>query len=95
MNAKRPNALAHEGLLHLVAWPYQAPRQVWSADAWRRNHVRPDNAGSVKQDKRRERLAAVLRENLKRRKSQLRSRAAEERPAGDEDAPPPSPNSKG
>ena len=38
----------------------------------------PDDAGNAKQDKRRERLAASLRENLKRRKTQQRSRAAEE-----------------
>jgi hypothetical protein len=40
----------------------------------------PDDAGSAKQeklDKRRERLAASLRENLKRRKAQQRLRAAE------------------
>lgn len=43
----------------------------------------PDDAGKAKQDKRRERLAASLRENLKRRKTQQRSRAADERLTGD------------
>ena len=52
----------------------------------------PDDAGSAKQDKRRERLAASLRENLKRRKTQQRSREAEKQPAGDGKVPPASPN---
>ncbi len=51
----------------------------------------PDDAGSAKQDKRRERLVASLRENLKRRKAQQRSREAEEQTAGDGKAPPPLP----
>ncbi len=54
-----------------------------------------DDAGSARRDKRREQLAASLRENLKRRKTQKRLRNAEERPAGDGKAPVPSPNSKG
>jgi len=37
----------------------------------------PDDAGRKAQDERRERLAASLRENLKRRKTQQRSRASE------------------
>jgi hypothetical protein len=37
----------------------------------------PDDAGRTAQDERRERLAASLRENLKRRKTQQRSRASE------------------
>jgi hypothetical protein len=53
-----------------------------------------DDARSAGRDKRRERLAASLRENLKRRKIQQRLRKAEERPAGDGKAPPPSPDSK-
>ena len=55
-----------------------------------------NDAGSGKQDKRRERLAASLRENLKRRKAQQRSRDAKERSAGGGNAPPPpaEPNSK-
>ena len=52
----------------------------------------PDAPGSAKQDKRRERLAASLRENLKRRKTQQRSRTAEEQPARDEKASPASPD---
>jgi hypothetical protein len=52
----------------------------------------PDDAGSAKQDKRRERLAASLRENLKRRKTQQRSRGAEKQPSGDGKASPPLPN---
>ena len=55
----------------------------------------PDDAGNANQDKRRERLAASLRENLKRRKTQQRSRAAEERPMGEARPQPPSPNLKG
>ena len=39
--------------------------------------MNPDDAGSASRDKRRARLAASLRENLKRRKTQQRSRAAE------------------
>ena len=53
-----------------------------------------DDARSAGRDKRRERLAASLRENLKRRKIQQRLRKAGERPAGEEKAPPPSPDSK-
>jgi hypothetical protein len=52
----------------------------------------PDAPGSAKQDKRRERLAASLRENLKRRKTQQRSRTAEEQPATGEKASPASPD---
>ena len=37
----------------------------------------PDDAGTSNRDRRRARLAASLRENLKRRKAQQRSRAAE------------------
>ena len=35
------------------------------------------------------RLAAALRENLRRRKAQVRERTAEERPKGGDDAPRP------
>jgi hypothetical protein len=52
----------------------------------------PDEAGSAKQDKRRERLAASLRENLKRRKTQQRSRKAEEQSDGEGEASPPPAN---
>ncbi len=54
-----------------------------------------DDVGNAKQDKRRERLAASLRENLNRRKTQQRSRAAEERPTGEGRPEPPPPKSKG
>jgi hypothetical protein len=37
----------------------------------------PDDAGRRTQDERRERLVASLRENLKRRKAQQRSRASD------------------
>jgi len=47
----------------------------------------PDDAGSAKQDKRRERLVASLRENLKRRKAQQRSREAQEQTGEDGKAP--------
>jgi hypothetical protein len=41
----------------------------------------PDQAGTLKGDERRRaRLAASLRENLKRRKAQSRSRAAQDAP---------------
>ena len=53
-----------------------------------------DDARSAGRDKRRERLASSLRENLKRRKIQQRLRKAEKRPVGDGKAPPPSPDSK-
>lgn len=43
------------------------------------------NASKNKQDQKRIRLAASLRENLKRRKSQQRSRAAEPPPAEPEE----------
>jgi hypothetical protein len=52
----------------------------------------PDDAGSAKQDKRRERLAASLRENLKRRKTQQRSRKAEEQSDGEGKSSPPPAN---
>ncbi len=55
----------------------------------------PEGAGNAKQDKRRERLAALLRENLKRRKAQQRLRAAEERQTGDAKPQSPSPDLKG
>jgi len=54
----------------------------------------PDGDGSAKQDKRLERLAASLRENLKRRKRQQRSRKAEEQPAAEEKASPTAATSK-
>ncbi len=54
----------------------------------------PNDAGNAKQDKRRERLAASLRENLRRRKTQQRSRAAEDRPMEEASRQSPSPNSK-
>ena len=41
----------------------------------------PDDVGSTIREKRRERLSASLRENLKRRKAQQRSRATEAPPA--------------
>ena len=41
----------------------------------------PDDAGSTSRDRRRARLSASLRENLRRRKAQQRSRAAEKPPA--------------
>jgi hypothetical protein len=50
------------------------------ATCFQKNDMSPDDAGKAGQDKRRERLAAALRENLKRRKTQQRSRAAEKRP---------------
>ncbi len=37
----------------------------------------PDDAGTLTRDQRRARLAASLRQNLKRRKTQQRSRSAE------------------
>jgi len=46
----------------------------------------PDDAAKAGQDKRRERLAAALRENLKRRKTQQRSRAVEKRQPEDGNA---------
>jgi hypothetical protein len=39
--------------------------------------MNPDDAGTTARDQRRKRLAASLRENLKRRKAQQRSRTAE------------------
>ena len=39
--------------------------------------MNPDNTGTQNRDPRRVRLAASLRENLKRRKAQQRTRAAE------------------
>ena len=39
--------------------------------------MNPNDAGTSARDQRRARLAASLRENLKRRKAQQRSRAAE------------------
>ncbi len=47
--------------------------------------MNPDDAGPTAQNQRRARLAASLRENLKRRKAQQRSRAAETAPAAAED----------
>ncbi len=51
----------------------------------------PDDGGKPKPDKRRERLVASLRENLKRRKTQQRSRAVEKPPTkqGSGQCPPP------
>jgi hypothetical protein len=40
-----------------------------------RNDMNPDDAGKAREDQRRQRLSAVLRENLKRRKAQQRSRS--------------------
>jgi hypothetical protein len=48
----------------------------------------PDDAGSPTRDRRQARLAASLRENLKRRKAQQRSRTAETRPVAVEGEPP-------
>ena len=49
--------------------------------------MNPDDAGTTTRDRRRARLAASLRDNLKRRKAQQRSRAAESAPADDERRP--------
>jgi len=46
------------------------------------------NARKTKQEQKRARLAASLRDNLKRRKSQQRSRAAEPPPAEPEETEP-------
>ncbi len=43
--------------------------------------MNPDDAGSLNRDRRKARLAASLRENLKKRKAQQRSRAADAAPA--------------
>jgi hypothetical protein len=49
--------------------------------------MNPDEAGTSIRDQRRARLAASLRENLKRRKAQQRARSAEAAPAADERRP--------
>jgi hypothetical protein len=49
--------------------------------------MNPDDAGTSIRDKRQARLAASLRENLKRRKAQQRARAAEAAPAADKGRP--------
>ncbi|RBP18216.1 hypothetical protein DFR50_101160 [Roseiarcus fermentans] len=46
----------------------------------------PDEAGNANRDRRRARLASSLRENLKRRKAQQRSRAGDAAPAPAPDA---------
>jgi hypothetical protein len=47
-----------------------------------------DQNGKAEEAERRRRLAQALRENLKRRKSQLRGRQAESAPSGPCEAPP-------
>jgi hypothetical protein len=91
MSIERPIYFAHLGLLRSAAWSYQAaglPEDLQRIDMNR------DDAGSARRNKRREQLAAALRENLKRRKTQQRLRNAEAQPADAEKAPLPSPNSK-
>jgi hypothetical protein len=54
----------------------------------------PDEEGGTIRDRRRARLSASLRENLRRRKAQQRSRAGEAPPtppASEEGPPPPDP----
>jgi hypothetical protein len=48
----------------------------------------PDDGRQTTEDRRRARLAASLRENLKRRKTQQRSRAVEEPAAEEKDRTP-------
>jgi hypothetical protein len=51
-------------------------------------HEMSSDAGrGAKNEEQRRRLAASLRENLKRRKAQQRARAAAERPQGRENSP--------
>ena len=50
--------------------------------------MNPDDAGNSTRNQRRARLAASLRENLKRRKAQQRFRAAETAPPASKDDPP-------
>ena len=45
--------------------------------------MNPDEPGAKREDLRRVRLAASLRENLKRRKAQSRARQVEGQPAGE------------
>lgn len=51
----------------------------------------PDDAGNKGQNRRRIRLSASLRENLKRRKAQQRSRAANSTPGRPAEAEAPAP----
>jgi hypothetical protein len=48
----------------------------------------PDKSGAKSEDLRRVRLAASLRENLKRRKAQSRARKVEAQPSNGPTAPP-------
>jgi hypothetical protein len=78
VSAEESVVAARLGLLGRPAWPYQAEgglqaRILISEGA----EVSPDNAANNEQDRRRARLSASLRENLKRRKTQRRSRAAD------------------
>ena len=49
--------------------------------------MNPDDAGTSTRDRRKARLAASLRENLKRRKAQQRSRAAQTAGASERASP--------
>jgi hypothetical protein len=51
--------------------------------------ISPDERRAATEDRRRARLAASLRENLKRRKAQSRARAAEAAPTDGPVEPPP------
>ena len=88
MNAANAGFSAASDLPSRPRWPYQALDRRRSGPAPSKGMLmNPDDAGTSTRDKRRARLAASLRDNLKRRKAQQRSRAAESGPATEERPP--------
>jgi hypothetical protein len=66
-----------------LRWPYQAKSRASRSAAPDDEGpgMSPDEARAKREDLRRVRLAALLRENLKRRKAQGRARQVEAKPA--------------
>ena len=72
-------------LLRRPCWPYQADARSHSqSGALSKALMKPDDGGTSAKAQRQARLAASLRENLKRRKAQARSRTAEAKTPADE-----------
>src|ERR1700677_3963057 len=79
----RAGQSGHQRLLRNWPWPYQDPAQASrvAASNDKGPGMSPDESRAKREDLRRVRLAASLRENLKRRKAQSRARQVEAQPS--------------
>ena len=81
MTAEKDASRGRIGLPGRPRWPYQAVSPVGrKAFAVGKDRHEPGDERATTEERRRARLAASLRENLKRRKAQSRAREAEAAP---------------